>query len=106
MGFYGADTEQLREHAEAVRLGEQSLAELFESLDSVVRTVSWDGPDAEGFRSQWGSLISGSARTYATASVAGPKRLIAKPTSRTAQARRRGEPACPGGPCRCRGTGC
>lgn len=62
MGFYGADTEQLREHAEAVRLGEQSLAELFESLDSVVRTVSWNGPDAEGFRSQWGSLISGSAR--------------------------------------------
>ena len=47
MGFYGADTEQLREHAEAVRLGEQSLAELFESLDSVVRTVSWNGPDAE-----------------------------------------------------------
>lgn len=62
MGFYGADTEQLREHTEAMRRGEQSLAELLESLDSVVHTASWGGPDAEHFRSQWRSLISGEAR--------------------------------------------
>ncbi|WME24605.1 hypothetical protein [Brachybacterium sp. GU-2] len=34
-----------------------------ESLDSVVHTASWSGPDAEHFRSQWRSLISGEARS-------------------------------------------
>lgn len=57
-GFLGADTEALREQAEALRTGAQRLGELKTSLSAQVASAEWVGPDAESFRSDFSSRVS------------------------------------------------
>lgn len=53
-GFFGADTDRLREHAGVLRERAQRLVELRESLEPLVMDESaWQGPDADAFRAQW-----------------------------------------------------
>ena len=53
-GFLGADTAQLRDQANALRVQAQRLLELRETLDPLVMDTSmWRGEDAEAFRSRW-----------------------------------------------------
>lgn len=59
-GFYGGDTDQLRQHGVATRQGAQALHELTERVAAVIDAASWVGPDAEAFRAQWhGTLAPG-----------------------------------------------
>lgn len=46
----GADTEQVRTHAQAMRIGASALRERITTLGSVIGSVTWTGPDAEEFR--------------------------------------------------------
>lgn len=58
-GFYGADTEQVRDHRELLRDRARSLGELRERLQPAVMDESaWRGPDAEAFRSRWSTQTS------------------------------------------------
>lgn len=53
-GFYGADTEQLRSHAEVLRRKAQRIVELRQSLEPLVMNESmWVGTDADSFRQTW-----------------------------------------------------
>lgn len=55
-GFYGADTEQLRTHAELLRNRAQSLGELRDRLQpQVMNEGAWRGSDADAFRETWSS---------------------------------------------------
>lgn len=58
-GFYGADTDALRNLSERFQSGGHELAELRTSLSSAVMTESiWTGSDADAFREDWASRIS------------------------------------------------
>lgn len=57
MTFLGADTDQLRETASAFERGATSLETLLTSLSGVVGAVDWQGPDADGFRSDFDQLL-------------------------------------------------
>lgn len=50
--FYGADTEALRSHADAVKRAGGQLQGLGPSLVQVIASVEWVGGDAESFREQ------------------------------------------------------
>lgn len=55
-GFYGADTDQLRDHTELMRSRARSITELRERLQpSVMDQSVWQGSDADAFRTQWTS---------------------------------------------------
>lgn len=55
-GFLGADTEQLRAHAQLLITRAQSLSELRSQLEPLVMNeASWVGPDADAFRAAWSS---------------------------------------------------
>lgn len=54
-GFYGGDTEQMRQHATACTGGARRLAELIENSSTTVEAVAWVGPDADAFREGWRS---------------------------------------------------
>src|SRR5699024_7702193 len=53
MNFWGADTDQLREHGTAVSSGARRIEELIVTLSSTVESVQWIGPDADEFRSSF-----------------------------------------------------
>ena len=58
-GFQGADTDQLREHAELMRNRATSLDGVRTRLSMLVtHGAEWEGPDAEAFRDRWHSEIS------------------------------------------------
>ena len=48
--FYGADTEALRQHADAVTRAAHRLRGLGADLAGVIASVEWVGGDAEAFR--------------------------------------------------------
>lgn len=57
-GFQGADTEQLREHADLMRERASSLDGLRTRLSMLVaHGATWDGADAEAFRNRWRSEL-------------------------------------------------
>lgn len=58
MAFWGADTEQLRNLAEQGRSLLSGLAERRNTADSLVRSVPWEGPDADSFQEQWAQVTS------------------------------------------------
>lgn len=64
-GFFGGDTETMRQQASACTAGAQRLAELIESATSSVDGVSWVGTDAESFRESWHSGPATTAREAA-----------------------------------------
>lgn len=57
-GFFGADTEALREHAEVMRTGAQRLGEIQATLNSSIMGVGWQGSDAETFRTDFSSRVT------------------------------------------------
>lgn len=58
-GFQGADTDQLREHAELMRDRAQSLEGIRTRLSMLVSYgAGWEGPDADAFRERWHSEIA------------------------------------------------
>lgn len=57
MSFLGANTEQLREHAQRCSSGANAIGDLISHLHQVTSSVSWEGADAESFRlSAFGSF--------------------------------------------------
>lgn len=65
-GFYGGDTEQMRQQASVCTGGMQRLAELIETASSTVGGVQWVGQDADAFREQWHSGAEARAREAGT----------------------------------------
>ncbi|MFC7376821.1 MULTISPECIES: hypothetical protein [unclassified Brachybacterium] len=58
-GFFGADTGQLRDHAQRVTQQAQRLSELRETLEPMVLDESiWQGPDADAFRQNWTGSVA------------------------------------------------
>lgn len=58
-GFFGADPEQLREHASTLRAKAQRLVELRDSLEPLVMDESiWHGQDADSFRQSWSGVTA------------------------------------------------
>ncbi|WP_434175918.1 hypothetical protein [Brachybacterium conglomeratum] len=54
--FWGADTDQLEQHATAMHTAAQRLVELQEQLSSLVMDEAiWRGSDADSFRERWQS---------------------------------------------------
>ncbi len=58
MVLYGADTDQLRQMAENYRNCAQRMLEASGRLTATVTSVTWDGPDADGFRGQWSDVAA------------------------------------------------
>lgn len=59
MAFLGANTEQLREHAQRLSERAGNLTELRDQLGTVVMNDGiWQGPDADTFRDRWASDIA------------------------------------------------
>ncbi|GAA1484418.1 hypothetical protein GCM10009625_12220 [Brachybacterium fresconis] len=56
-GFYGGDTEQMRQHGAACTQGAQRLEELVSSAQSAIDSASWEGPDADAFRERWHGAV-------------------------------------------------
>ncbi len=55
-GFYGADTEQLRTHAQLLKDRASTLEDLRSRLEPLVLDDgAWQGPDADAFRDRWRS---------------------------------------------------
>lgn len=64
-GFYGADTEKLRTHAQLLKDRANTIEDLRGRLEPLVMNESaWTGPDADSFRETWSSRVSG---TFASA---------------------------------------
>ena len=58
-GFYGADTDQLRDHSALLVQRATAIGELRDLLQPVVMDESaWRGPDADAFRERWSSSTS------------------------------------------------
>lgn len=57
-GFYGADTDALRDYAQRVQTGSTRLSELRDALQARVTSVEWVGPDAETFRDDFSGRIA------------------------------------------------
>ena len=57
-GFWGADTEALRDYSGHVVRGGQALGELRDRLQQTVTSVEWIGPDADSFRDDFTGRIS------------------------------------------------
>lgn len=53
--FHGADTEAAAAFARRCTAGARTLDELRQSLDGIVHSVHWQGPDAERLRETWSS---------------------------------------------------
>lgn len=58
MPFWGSDTDQLRDLAELGRARIRALTARRALTVSAVRSVPWDGPDAEAFQEMWTALES------------------------------------------------
>lgn len=58
-GFYGADTQQLRDHSELLRDRARTFSELRDRLQPAVMNESvWQGSDADAFRTDWSARTS------------------------------------------------
>lgn len=57
-GFFGADTEALRDYAQRVQTGSGRLVELRDGLSSQLASVAWVGPDADAFRDDFAGRVS------------------------------------------------
>lgn len=58
-GFYGANTDQLRDHAQLMVQKAQRVVELRDSLAPLVLDESsWTGPDADAFRQTWNGRVA------------------------------------------------
>ena len=57
-GFYGADTEQVRALSQKFRQSSARLGQLTQELTQAVASTSWDGKDAEQFRSDFYSNVT------------------------------------------------
>lgn len=58
-GFYGANTDQLRDHAQLMVQNARRMVELRDSLSPMVLDESvWIGPDAEAFRETWSGRVA------------------------------------------------
>lgn len=62
MGFFGADTDQVRGYGGVIREKVARLDELTDSLDVAVRSVTWVGPDADDFLRRWEGEVQPGAR--------------------------------------------
>lgn len=58
-GFYGADTEQLRDFGELVGTSTGRLSDIAARLAAQVNSVEWVGPDADDFRSDYAGRVNG-----------------------------------------------
>lgn len=56
-GFCGGDTEQMRDQAQACELGSQRIQDLAETINCLVDSVPWLGPDAIAFRAMWHGTV-------------------------------------------------
>lgn len=56
-GFYGGDTEQMRQHGTACRGGAQGLVELTDMVTALIDSVPWLGPDALALRAHWHGTV-------------------------------------------------
>src|SRR5699024_956481 len=56
-GFWGAETEAVRQQGEACAGAAGALETLLRSCGSQVATVEWIGADADGFRERWSSEV-------------------------------------------------
>lgn len=56
-GFFGADTEQLRAHADACQRNSGTLHDLIGTTSALIMSVQWTGPDADAFRELWASEV-------------------------------------------------
>lgn len=56
-GFWGADTEVLRQTAGALGGGSERIDDLAARLGAVIDAVHWVGPDAESFRADWSGQV-------------------------------------------------
>lgn len=56
MVLYGADTDHLRQLAETYRGCAQKMLETSGRLTTTVTSVTWEGPDAQGFQQAWSSV--------------------------------------------------
>lgn len=56
-GFYGGDTEQMRQHGTACQRGSQRLVEVTEAASALIDSASWVGPDAVAFRELWHGTV-------------------------------------------------
>lgn len=63
MSFKGMDPDQGREVAQAIKTAGTQTAELFQTVSATVQGVDWVGPDAENFKSDWTSFVSGVVHT-------------------------------------------
>lgn len=52
-GFFGGDTDRMREQSALCVGGAQQLIELVAAAGSAVAELRWTGPDADGFRQSW-----------------------------------------------------
>lgn len=58
-GFFGGETDRMREQAQACGRGGEQLTALVEIISGEIDGVTWQGPDAESFRELWhGALRS------------------------------------------------
>lgn len=55
-GFWGMDTQQVRDHGDRLGVASEEVAQLRARLDSVVGSTVWVGPDAEDLRRRWSDL--------------------------------------------------
>lgn len=53
--FYGANTTELAAFARSCGSGAQALGDLLQSLDTIVLSAHWQGPDADSLRDTWAS---------------------------------------------------
>jgi hypothetical protein len=56
-GFFGGDTDQLRDQSQACTQGARRLADLVTVLSSAIDGATWEGPDAEAFRARWHGAV-------------------------------------------------
>ena len=64
--FRGADTAQLRAHAERLRTASDEVEELTARLGTAVHSATWTGADADEFRTRWTALATGRLTTLRT----------------------------------------
>lgn len=56
-GFYGGDTEQMRQHGTACQQGSRRIADIAASTTALIDSVTWLGPDALAFRALWHGTV-------------------------------------------------
>lgn len=67
MAWIGLDVEQVRGLAQQLHAKSQEINTIAQQLNSQLTSVTWQGPDAERFRSDWNSQYMSSLRQVAQA---------------------------------------